>query len=130
MTLQNGYKVIYEKITDGARTFYASKTGLFEDAEQIGEPITIGEYKLIYEKDGMFYGSTTGIPSEDDHCFEEFNAIFEKAEEEAATEPAAYKAPQRGKSAVTPPAEEEKVDVEDEEDDELIEELKELENEE
>lgn len=76
MNLQNGYKVIYEKAADGKRTFYASKTGLFKDAEVIAEA-TIGEYKLIYEKNGMFYGSTTGIPAEGDYCFEEFRAVFE-----------------------------------------------------
>lgn len=77
MNLQNGYKVIYEKAADGKRTFYASKTGLFKDAEIIAEA-TIGEYKLIYEKNGMFYGSTTGIPTDSDYCFEEFRAVFEE----------------------------------------------------
>ena len=84
MNLQNGYKVIYEKIADGNRTFLASKTGLFADAEVITEA-KIGEYKLIYEKDGRFYGSTTGLPAEDDYCFEDFDKVFKKAEE--ATEP-------------------------------------------
>lgn len=77
MTLQNGYKVIYEKAANGKRTFYASKTGLFSDAELITEA-TIGEYKLIYEKDGSFYGSVSGIPSDNDHCFEEFKKVFEQ----------------------------------------------------
>lgn len=89
MNLKNGYKVIYEKAADGKRTFYASKTGLFADAEVIAEA-TIGEYKLIYEKSGMFYGSTTGIPAEDDYCFEEFKAVFEEgyaAEDTPADKP-------------------------------------------
>lgn len=77
MNLQNGYKVIYEKAADGKRTFYASKTGVFADAEKIVEA-TIGEYKLIYEKDGKFYGSASGIPTADDYCFEEFRAVFEE----------------------------------------------------
>lgn len=77
MNLQNGYKVIYEKAANGKRTFYASKTGFFKDAEIIAEA-TIGEYKLIYEKDGLFYGSTTGIPTDNDHCFEEFKLVFEE----------------------------------------------------
>lgn len=77
MTLQNGYKVLYDTAADGKRTFYASKTGLFKDADIIAEAI-IGEYKLVYEKDGNFYGSTTGIPAEGDHCFEEFRAVFEE----------------------------------------------------
>ena len=86
MNLQNGYKVIYEKAADGKRAFYASKTGLFADAELIMEA-TIGEYKLIYEKDGKFYGSITGFPAEGDKCFEELRAVFEEGyEKPAATE--------------------------------------------
>ena len=77
MNLQNGYKVIYEKIADGERSFYASKTGVFADAELIATA-KIGEYKLIYEKDGAFYGSLTGIPAEGDYCFEELKAVFEE----------------------------------------------------
>ena len=87
MNLQNGYKVIYEKAADGKRTFYASKTGVFADAEKILEA-TIGEYKLIYEKAGQFYGSTTGIPAEGDHCFTEFDKVF-KIATEAPVQPVA-----------------------------------------
>ena len=79
MNLQNGYKVIYEKAADGMRTFYASKTGFFADAEVIAEA-EIGKYKLIYEKDGQFFGSETGIPSEDDYCFEAFDKVLVEAE--------------------------------------------------
>ena len=78
MKLENGYKVIYEKAANGIRTFYASKTGVFADAEQIGEPIEIGKYKLIYEKDGCFYGSESGIPGENDYCFEDLKVVFVK----------------------------------------------------
>ena len=83
MNLQNGYKVIYEKAVDGKRTFYASKTGVFADAEKILEA-TIGEYKLIYEKNGQFYGSKSGIPTNDDYCFVEFDKVFKAATEEPA----------------------------------------------
>jgi hypothetical protein len=87
MNLQNGYKVIYEKAADGKRTFYASKTGVFADAEIITEA-EIGKYKLIYEKAGRFYGSETGIPAEGDHCFTDFDKVFiaDKAEEEVTKE--------------------------------------------
>ena len=86
MNLQNDYKVIYEKAADGKRAFYASKTGFFKDSELITEA-KIGEYKLIYEKNGDFYGSTTGIPTEDDYCFEDFRKVFvEDAEIEETTE--------------------------------------------
>ena len=86
MDLKNGYKVIYEVIEnrdDGkVRTFKASKTGKFTDATDIAT-VKIGEYKLIYEKDGKFYKSASGIPSAEDTYFEDFDQIFV---EEAAGE--------------------------------------------
>ena len=85
MNLQNGYKVIYEKAADGMRTFYASKTGFFADAEVIAEA-EIGKYKLIYEKDGKFFGSETGLPTEDDYCFEAFDKVFVEQSSEEETE--------------------------------------------
>ena len=84
MDLKNGYKVIYDVAKDGERNFYASKTGVFADAEPILEGVKIGDYKLIYEKNGMFYGSVTGIPSAEDYCFTEFNKVF--VEDGEATE--------------------------------------------
>lgn len=86
MNLQNGYKVIFEKAADGKRTFYASKSGTFVDAEQIGEAIEIGKYKLIYEKCGRFYGSESGIPADSDHCFDAFDKVFVAAEDTAEPE--------------------------------------------
>lgn len=80
MNLQNGYKVIYEKAANGMRTFYASKTGVFADAEVIAEA-EIGKYKLIYEKDGRFYGSESGIPAAGDFCFTAFDKVFKEAVE-------------------------------------------------
>lgn len=86
MTLKNGYKVIYEEIKDGKRIFRASKTGVFADAEVIAEA-EIGKYKLIYEKDGRFYGSETGVPTDDDYCFEAFDKVFkEEVKEDEASE--------------------------------------------
>ena len=87
MNLQNGYKVIYEKATDGKRTFYATKNVVCDPTvdDKIVEA-TIGEYKLIYEKAGQFYGSTTGIPTEEDHCFKEFDKVFKVTTEEPKTE--------------------------------------------
>jgi hypothetical protein len=75
MNLQNGYKVIYEKIADDKRNFYASMSGIFADAEQIAE-VTMGEYKLIYEKAGKIYGSKSGVPTENDDCFKAFDKVF------------------------------------------------------
>ena len=77
MILQNGYKVIYEKIADDTRTFYATKNVTCDptvDTKLV--EAKIGEYKLIYEKDGRFYGSATGIPAEGDYCFEGFDKVF------------------------------------------------------
>ena len=86
MELKNGYKVIYDVAKNGERNFYASKTGVFADAEPILENVKIGDYKLIYEKEGMFYGSTTGIPTADDYCFEAFNKVFVEDTDEAVTD--------------------------------------------
>ncbi len=87
MNLQNGYKVIYEKAADGERTFYASKSGVFADAEQIGEAIEIGKYKLIYEKNGKIYCSESNAPKFDengepaDTAIEGFDKIFVETED-------------------------------------------------
>jgi hypothetical protein len=81
MDLQNGYKVIYEKAADGKRTFYASTTGVFADADVIAET-AIGQYKLIYEKAGKIYGSESGVPAEGDYCFKAFDKVFKVAEDE------------------------------------------------
>ena len=85
MNLQNGYKVLYAEAADGMRTFKASKTGVFADAVPIGESFEIGKYKLIYTKEGQIYGSETGVPTEDDYCFDAFNEIFMPAEETETT---------------------------------------------
>ena len=90
MNLQNDYKVLYEKIADGKRTFFASKSGTFVDAEQIGEPIEIGKYKLVYEKNGKIYGSESGIPNFNengepvDSAFSSFDEIFVETRDNAA----------------------------------------------
>ena len=90
MNLQNDYKVLYEKVADGQRTFFASKSGAFADAEQIGEPIEIGKYKLVYEKNGKIYGSESGIPNFNengepvDSAFNSFDEIFVETRNNAA----------------------------------------------
>ena len=87
MTLQNDYKVLYEKVADGKRTFYASKSGAFADAEQIGE-FEIGKYKLVYEKNGKIYCSENNVPSFNengeptDTAVDSFDVVFAKDEEE------------------------------------------------
>ena len=91
MELKNGYKVIYDKATNGERIFYASKTGTFTDVEELVK-VAAGEYKLIYEKAGQVYGSKTGIPAEGDHCFVEFDKVFVANEDETTEEPVANQA--------------------------------------
>ena len=75
MNLQNGYKVIYEKAAGGEHVFFASKTGIFADAQELGRLID-GEYKLIYEKNGQLFSSVTGIPAESDEGFTIFNKVI------------------------------------------------------
>lgn len=84
MELKNGYKVIYDTAANGEHVFSASKTGIFSDAEELGR-FAEGKYKLIYEKDGHIYGSETGIPADDDYCFEEFDAVLVVTEEDEPT---------------------------------------------
>jgi hypothetical protein len=87
MNLQNGYKVIYDSAVNNEHTFYASKTCVFADAEEIVK-LAAGEYKLVYEKNGCVYGSKTGVPAEGDTCFTEFNKVFTaEAENETEKEP-------------------------------------------
>ena len=88
MNLQNGYKVIYDKSANGEHALFASKTGVFADAEEIVR-VAVGEYKLVYEKDGRCYGSKTGIPTEDDYCFAEFDKVFVADAETLENEPIA-----------------------------------------
>ena len=82
MDLQNGYKVIYEKIADGERTFFASKHN-GEAATQLGDAIKVGEYKLVFEKDGGIFGSVTG-KVEDGKRIEAFDEVFIAANEPEA----------------------------------------------
>lgn len=71
MNLQNGYKVIYEKASDGTRTFYASKTGICDPTvdTQLGETFTDADFagKVIYEYKGGFYVSTGATPAYDEN---------------------------------------------------------------
>ena len=115
MNLKNGYKVLYAEAAEGMRTFKASKTGTFADAEIIAE-IEMGKYKLIYEKEGQIYGSETGVPSEADISFDAFKAVLNTEEasenevvEEEAVEPVAEEAEEPVIEEVTadPVAEEE-----------------------
>lgn len=87
MELKNGYKVIYEQTADGKRTFYATKTATCDPTvDDMIVEATIGEYKLVYEKNGRVYGSKTGVPAEGDKYFTEFDKVFEADVEETEEE--------------------------------------------
>ena len=69
MNLQNGYKVIYEKAADGKRTFYASKSAIYpNDDDLVVASFNDADYKgkVIYEYKGNFYVSTGSIPAYDE----------------------------------------------------------------
>ncbi len=83
MELKNGYKVIYDKAANHEHVIFATKTNSFTGAEEIVS-ITAGEYKLVYEKAGKFYGSKTGIPADGDYCFVEFDKVFAEVTNEPA----------------------------------------------
>ena len=117
MNLQNGYKVIYEKIADGERTFFADKVDGTE-VTQLGEAIKVGKYKLVFEKDGKIYGSESG-KTEDGVCLEAFNEVFVETREaqepaEASVEPEGAE-PEGTEHEVTEPEDEEEPQTEPEE---------------
>lgn len=84
MDLKNGYKVMYDRIEGEERVFFASKTGAFEDAEEIVR-VPLGTYKAVYEKDGVIYGSSSGT-FEDVEVIEGFEKLFVEAVEEQPEE--------------------------------------------
>lgn len=74
MKLQNGYKIIYEKIVEGERHLFAGKGSVpsAEDVEIKYDSLTeeqVKAFKLIYEADEGFKGSAECIPTEDDAAF-------------------------------------------------------------
>jgi hypothetical protein len=62
MNLQNGYKAVYEKAADGKRTFYASKTGLYDSSVDTLGTLVDANFasRTIYEHDNNFYVSAAG----------------------------------------------------------------------
>lgn len=83
MELKNGYKVIYEVVDneDASRTFYAvNKEGQSEEIFAA----TIGQYSLVYEKDGKLYGSEKRVPTDKDVLLNAFDKVFVEATDETA----------------------------------------------
>lgn len=88
MNLQNDYKVIYEKAADGKRTFYASKSASYPNADDLViASFNDEDYygKVIYEHNGNFYVSNGAVPAYDengeptDAVIEGFDKVFKQA---------------------------------------------------
>lgn len=74
MKLQNGYKIIYEKVVEGRRHLFAGKNNVpsTEDVEIKYDSLTeeqVRAFKLIYEAGEGFKGSANCIPTEEDVTF-------------------------------------------------------------
>lgn len=76
MQFKNGYKVLYELNEEGTRSLYASK--ILQQVEQkkcvainveSGDEVNLRPFKLVYEDGKVFYGSTTGLPTDTDVKF-------------------------------------------------------------
>lgn len=89
MNLQNGYKVIYEKAVGGTRTFYASKSAAYPNADDIElATFTDAEFrgKVIYEHNGKIYVSNGAAPAFDengepaDAAIEGFESVLVEAD--------------------------------------------------
>lgn len=74
MKLQNGYKLVYEKVVGGAKHLFATKEAIpaEEDQQVEYQGLTeqqVKEFKLIYQGEGKFKGAATRIPGADDQEF-------------------------------------------------------------
>ena len=69
--LKNNYKILYEKAKAGFATKglpnddTSSKVTLYADGDSSKE-IHLSDYKLVYDKSGVVYGSTSHIPTSED----------------------------------------------------------------
>lgn len=100
MTLQNGYKKIYEHAANGERTIYATasdvcdpavdtKLGSFVDAEFAG--------RMLYEYKGKVYAAVANVPAYDENGVPTDDCVLDLtnigAVEEPANEPDAQAEP-------------------------------------
>lgn len=74
MKLQNGYKIIYEKVVEGSRHLFAGKGNVpsTEDVEIKYDSLTedqVKAFKFIYESGEGFKGSAKCVPTEEDAAF-------------------------------------------------------------
>lgn len=91
MELQNGYKKVYEKVSDGKRTFYATETEKCDTAvDTVLGSFIDSNYrdKTIYEYKGKLYTSASklpkynevGEPAEGETEITVFNTVFAKVD--------------------------------------------------
>lgn len=97
MDLKNGYKVIYEKAKEGKRTFFASKSNSYPNAEDTElVSFTDADYagRFLYEYKGKFYVTEAGkLPAYDENgvptdslLSDKFNEVFIKKDTEEVEE--------------------------------------------
>ena len=122
MNYKNGYKVVYEVAANGERTFYASKSSIYPNADDAKlASFKDAEYagKTIYEYEGEFYVADTAAAKFDKEGKPTGSKIdgFDKilVDEEA---PAEASAPTTVNVEDEEPAGEPEVETDKEEDDE------------
>lgn len=79
--MANTYRFIYEANKGDGRKIYGALEAVKSDADQIIvniEDIKDKEFKLIYEKEGVIYGSVSGIVGEADAVICEVKALYEE----------------------------------------------------
>lgn len=85
--MANLYKFIYEANKEATRKIYGAvenEAGK-NDPEIIDlEAIKAKDFKLVYEKDGVIYGSLKGVVSEEDEVICEVKALYEEAAQPVA----------------------------------------------
>ena len=85
----NTYKFIYEANKGEGRKIYGALEITKSEADKViidVEEIKEKNFKLIYEKEGVIYGSLTGIVGDADEAICEVKALYEEAAPEEAKE--------------------------------------------
>lgn len=80
--MANTYKFIYEANKGEGRKIYGALGLAKSEADQVIidiEDIKEEEFKLIYEKEGIIYGSLTGVVGDDDKEICKVKALYEVA---------------------------------------------------
>lgn len=85
--MANTYKFIYEANKGEGRKIYGALEIVKSEADQVIidiEEIKEKEFKLIYEKEGVIYGSLTGVVGDADEAICVVKALYEEAAPVAA----------------------------------------------